>query len=566
MFTGFDVCGILISNGSISGFDDPALVMAGDGDTRLLNPDGYSRWWNPAEFPVNDGTIFSYTDGLLGTPDSVAEYNSTLNAYKYFCDDLGADDPLDEIAIDSRGVFSAGNKNIRHYSIEIGGDGLVFNYAVDANWQFPQGTPPYTVPDDFGPGANRPEAWNISVTELSNTLWNDGVASGGGLSLSIDVYDHFNAGMNIVHVESPGNFDSVVSTTPTGGGEGYSTYEVDITDATPSYGSIDLLITIGCEKTGYDGLLPGVVQAGYFTYSASVTDKTSFVGDIVFMAPGPPDPFGMSNPNVFHLELETMLETQLTFIEGIGMSVSQPRLNPQGTHWLCATGPSGYYTWLAVSELGGDPCGATSGPYDCSGCFHPDGVHILSTSAEEIFEQPFDLYSWKYDGSEQTLIATADEPVRSPSWCPDGSRVVMTKGLPWGPDYDSDICVYDISSGIFSDIAAAEGIDDHPCWSPVEVDGHYLIAFESNRDHHPDDERDIYVVNSDTGEVLCHFDTGVSETHPSFSPDGLAFIYSMQEQGQEDSELYIYCWKIDELYQITDDDTFDSSPTWGWNW
>lgn len=32
-FTGFDVCGILITNGSISGFDDPEIVMAGEGDT-----------------------------------------------------------------------------------------------------------------------------------------------------------------------------------------------------------------------------------------------------------------------------------------------------------------------------------------------------------------------------------------------------------------------------------------------------------------------------------------------------------------------------------------------------
>ncbi len=42
-FSGFDVCGIFISNGSITGFDDPALRMAGEGDTRLLNPDGFTR-------------------------------------------------------------------------------------------------------------------------------------------------------------------------------------------------------------------------------------------------------------------------------------------------------------------------------------------------------------------------------------------------------------------------------------------------------------------------------------------------------------------------------------------
>jgi len=186
-FTGFDVCGILITNGSVTGFDDPDIRMAGEGDTRLLNPDGYSRWWNPAEFP-HGNNISSYTDGLLGTPDSIADYNSTINAYKYFCDDLQPYDPLGKVPLEKRGMFGAGKKNIRHYTIDMSGS-LIFNYAVDACWKFPAGAPPYTAPDSFPPGANRFEAWRISVTELENTLYNDGSKSGGKLHLSLDIYD-----------------------------------------------------------------------------------------------------------------------------------------------------------------------------------------------------------------------------------------------------------------------------------------------------------------------------------------------------------------------------------------
>lgn len=276
-FTGFDVCGILITNGTAAGFSDSTLRMAGVGDTRLLNPDGLSRWWNPAEFPVNSGTIFSYQDGLLGTQDSIAHFNCTLNGYKYFCDDLGPDDPLSDATLEKRGMFSAGRKNIRHYTIEMG-TGLIFNYAVDACWAFPAGSPPWVAPDDFPQQANRPEAWRIEVAEVVNTLWNDGGGSGGDILLSIKVYDWYGGDLNMVKVESPNNFAPVISETPTGSGEGFHTFELEISGATPAQESIDLLISVESDNVGYGGLLPGKSVTSYFTYSAPVAAESPSPG------------------------------------------------------------------------------------------------------------------------------------------------------------------------------------------------------------------------------------------------------------------------------------------------
>ncbi len=273
-FTGFDVCGILITNGSITGFSDSSIHFAGDGDTRLLNPDGLSRWWNPHEFPL-DGSMSGYGDGLLGAPYSQAHFNSTLNGYKFFCDELtNPDAPVSSLDVESRCIFSPGEKNIRHYTIELGGDGLVFNYAIDACWAFPQGSPPWDVPDDFPEKANRAEAWNIVVTENTNTLWNDSSGSGGGsggeLTLTVDVWDHYNAGMNTVWVESPGNFSPVGPVSYSDSGDGYATFEIEITSATPAEGSIELLFSVECELIGYQGLLTGKTVTAYFLYSVDV--------------------------------------------------------------------------------------------------------------------------------------------------------------------------------------------------------------------------------------------------------------------------------------------------------
>lgn len=275
-FTGFDVKGILITNGSLDTFTDGDLVMAADGDTRLLNPDGFSRWWNPSEFP-QDGTMFGYYDGALGAKDSDANYNCTLNAYKYYCDDLtGSKDPLSGIDPEGRGVFSAGSKNIRHYTIELGSEGLVFNYAVDASWQFPQGEAPWVVPDDFNPAANQPEVYRIEVTELegSSLYYDTGSSTGGGdLYLAIDVYDWYGAELNTLKVEWPDFAEQAVSGEPTGGGVGYSTYEVDLIDCTPSgIGEQQLFITVESDETGYGDKIPGAPVSSYFFHTTTVSE------------------------------------------------------------------------------------------------------------------------------------------------------------------------------------------------------------------------------------------------------------------------------------------------------
>lgn len=275
-FSGFDVCGIFITNGSYTGFTDTGIRYAGPGDTYLKNPDGLTRWWNPVEFPVNSGDIFGYNDGLLGAPDSYADYNSTLNGYKYFCDDLSDPDAtLSEVVPANRGLFSPGQKNVRNYILELGADGLIFNYAIDANWTFPGGDHPWVAPDDFSENANRVEPWHITVTEIENTLYYYEDEGGGELELSIDVYDWFNGELNVLYIQSAnGVIPQVGPVSPMGGGEGYSTYEIEITDAYPTtVGDIELLITVETEEADYQDFVPGEMVSAYLLYSTTVGDE-----------------------------------------------------------------------------------------------------------------------------------------------------------------------------------------------------------------------------------------------------------------------------------------------------
>lgn len=275
-FTGFDVKGILIGHGSIQVHDIPALFFADDTQLRLLNPDGHTRWWNPEEFPGGTVDHQGYKDGLLGAPDSVAEFTGTLNPYKYYCDFLGAEDDLATLPVDNRGYFSAGAKNVRQFVIDFTPSGLVFNYAVDANWLPPSGP---VVPDDFPPGANQPEPYRIELTEITNTLVYNTTSqeASGQFVIDVDIYDWNGAGQDIACAYSTnGELSGICSFFPSGGGEGYSTYQIDTGPGVmTSADDILLWIAVECQDPmNYNGFLPWEVQGTYFPYIVTVAEES----------------------------------------------------------------------------------------------------------------------------------------------------------------------------------------------------------------------------------------------------------------------------------------------------
>jgi outer membrane protein assembly factor BamB len=310
-YAGFDVHGVLISDGSIFGFADPDIVISGPGGTRLLNADGFTRWWNAVEFPDN-GTMFSYRDGKLGVPDKVGHYGATLNGYKAYADGLGAIDDVTRLVDPSlqpynrRAVYKPGHMNTRRYEIEFadngsGGPLIVFNYAVDASWE-PVSPPPEILPDDYPLVANMPEAFLIEVEETINTLYHaDDGENGGALGLDIRVHDWQGAlgdsgtvadEVAEVVVESPGLFAGAVSAaSEPGSGEGatYSTWRVEIIGSPPSTDDQMLLITVvsanGDWQPGLTGFTGSAPLAAYQLAWASVSSEPPTTSQLHLLAP-----------------------------------------------------------------------------------------------------------------------------------------------------------------------------------------------------------------------------------------------------------------------------------------
>ncbi len=256
-YTGFDVRGILISSGSLTGYNDYKVRIAGPMDIRLMNPDGHTKWWNPVEFtkPGPSG----YVDGLMGVPDATGHYDATLNGYKYFADDLDPDEDITNLEFATRGIFSAGATNTRHYKIYFpnGPSQMVFNYAVDASWAMPTIMPPDDPVNDFPASANMIEPFAINVVETGNTLYfEDALNNGGAVEYEITAYTWQGPdSISRLAIESPGLIPYTYQTLPESTNEYSATYRFKVNPTVMPEWGFDILVSAFTGLATYKDIL-----------------------------------------------------------------------------------------------------------------------------------------------------------------------------------------------------------------------------------------------------------------------------------------------------------------------
>ncbi len=297
---GFDVRGIFFTRGGSFNIISGNVIMTGPDEPRLVNADGYTRWWNPLEF--FGPSVLGYVDGYYGVKKINAGFQNTLAGYKYFADGLGTLDTMADLDPHDRGVFRAGSKNTRSYRVEFGDiqtNFLVFNYAVDACWgPIPGYTlpgPPPVIPDDFPLSANCPEPYWIDVRETSNTL--SATTLGGTIgtvNLEIDIYDwqamdplsSVPMEVSVVQVEAPifGLGPSTATVIPGSGGDGHmSTYTASIAGGSGvKLDTVDLIVTATSSEGDYQNEITNFLGVGplqaFFVYSAKVLDADLYSG------------------------------------------------------------------------------------------------------------------------------------------------------------------------------------------------------------------------------------------------------------------------------------------------
>ncbi|MFH1675824.1 MAG: hypothetical protein ABIC40_02280 [bacterium] len=361
-YSGFDVRGIVILPGSGINFSDPFLIIPANGEGRLVNADGWTRWWNPKEF-VNPG-IFGFKQGLIGQPGGAGVFTATLNGYKYFANGLGAHDSVFAAPAFNRGMFAAGAANRRNFNIDFGvssGDFLKFQYAIDASWEVPSTMNNPDVPGDFPLEANAPEGYAIKVTETENTLWwFGGIGFGGELNLSIDVYDWNIDAIEHVMVEAPGIISAPVeaSVVPGSGGDAgdptFSTYTADIIpDSITATGVFECLIKAETDESYNQGGTttvfgpPAAQVTNYHLYTTLVDFDPGLEWETLVNTELPVQPY----TNVKDLSVVNSAKYTGVFFFGNDYGLYRYPLNYVGDPQLMTT-MAGFFNWTPADLYG----------------------------------------------------------------------------------------------------------------------------------------------------------------------------------------------------------------------
>ncbi|MCB1819850.1 MAG: PD40 domain-containing protein, partial [Gammaproteobacteria bacterium] len=163
-----------------------------------------------------------------------------------------------------------------------------------------------------------------------------------------------------------------------------------------------------------------------------------------------------------------------------------------------------------------------------------------------------DIQSGKTDKFELKL-----DGAYTASWSPDGERIAFIGNL----RENSGIYLLDLSDGSLEALTDDIFSDDHPSWSP---DGRQ-IAFASAREDYLDERlvppdfrmsqfdyenRDIYVIDVETGMIQRITSTPGKEDHPIFTPDGTSLAFVSDRNGI--SNIYLHHLESGIEYPLTD--------------
>lgn len=133
---------------------------------------------------------------------------------------------------------------------------------------------------------------------------------------------------------------------------------------------------------------------------------------------------------------------------------------------------------------------------------------------------PYQLRISDYDGYDEKLVLRSQQPIMSPSWSPDGRKLVYVSF----EKNRSQIYIQDLYTQKRELVTSFPKINGAPSWSP---DGKQLVMVLSK-----DGQPEIYTLDISSKALRRITNNRVIDTEPSWTPDGKSVIFSSERGGR----------------------------------